>query len=70
MVNNEDSKRLIVALEPEAAGLLCRTIKTAQYSRAKGRVVLPEPGDSYLVIDIGGEQRNQKFIACSPHIRY
>ena len=54
LIGQIDSESLIIALEPEVAGLVCRDVKTAYYQRSNGRMELPTSGDSYLIIDVGG----------------
>ena len=48
------SKGLVIALEPEAAGILCRTVPAAAFGSAKDTAEAPSVGDAYLVIDAGG----------------
>ena len=55
LIGEIDSEDLIIALEPEAAGLLCRNIKTAHYRTSNDCMALPTSGDSYIVIDVGGK---------------
>lgn len=43
-----DTRRLTIALEPEAASIWCQTVKT----EAKG--ALSGPGTKYMVVDLGG----------------
>ena len=54
LIGQIDSESLIIALEPEVAGLVCRDVKTAHYQRSNGSMELPTSGDSYLIIDVGG----------------
>ena len=48
----KDSKKLIIALEPEAASLCCRRMSLAQYGDKKG-ISFPK-GTKYLILDCGG----------------
>ena len=51
-----DSRQLVIALEPEAASLHCRSLDVAQFvgEPDKDSVVF-KTGTKYMVIDAGGE---------------
>ena len=51
----EKSKRLVIALEPEAAGLTCRQLEVNEFEQdVRDLGANLEPGAKYLVIDAGG----------------
>ena len=56
LIDDVNSKRLIIALEPEAASLYCRTLEMHNFlgmESEKGRLSL-EVNTKYIVIDAGG----------------
>ena len=53
-------KQVIIALEPEAASLYCRSLKLNEFFGGKGATFIRDKdardGTQYLVIDIGGSE--------------
>lgn len=49
-----DSKRLVIALEPEAASILCKELQLAKYKDGSDSINVFSPGQRYLVLDAGG----------------
>ena len=65
MIDTLQSDGLVIALEPEAAGVLCRTIPAAAFGGARGTAEAPNVGDAYVVIDAGGillEIKNKSYL--------
>ncbi|XP_077870436.1 heat shock 70 kDa protein 12A-like [Saccoglossus kowalevskii] len=58
IITRENPRQLMLALEPEAAGLDCRTRSMAEFvdgkSKEKCGDVTAKPGTTYMVIDNGG----------------
>eukprot|EP00105_Crassostrea_gigas_P014861 XP_011431681.1 PREDICTED: heat shock 70 kDa protein 12A isoform X2 [Crassostrea gigas] len=49
-----DSNRLVIALEPEAASILCKELQLAKYEDGSDSINVFSPGQRYLVLDAGG----------------
>ena len=57
MITEVDSKQLVIALEPEAASLYCRTLDMKQFQgmeSKKGKLKL-DANTKYMIIDAGGK---------------
>lgn len=57
LIDNVHSNQLVIALEPEAASLTCRTIQTNSFTdNRENQTAKPtfEPGTKYIVVDAGG----------------
>lgn len=57
LIDNVHSNQLLIALEPEAASLTCRTIQTNSFTdNRENQTAKPtfEPGTKYIVVDAGG----------------
>lgn len=52
-----DSKRLVIALEPEAASILCKELQLAKYEDGSDSINVFSPGQRYLVLDAGGKNK-------------
>ena len=58
LVDDILSQHLIIALEPEAASLYCRTLgadKFLDMSATDGEMAM-KPGDKYMIVDCGGKK--------------
>ena len=60
MIANEDSDKLRIALEPEAASLYCKTLDMSNFTGGNtqpGRNddVTMAPGTVYMLVDAGGK---------------
>ena len=57
-MNDILSQNLIIALEPEAASLYCRTLGLCKFVGmafdGKGGAMSIKSGDSYIIVDCGG----------------
>ena len=61
-MESEQSKRLVIALEPEAAGLTCRHLEVNEFAQeVRDAEANVEPGAKYLVIDAGGIYSSNDF---------
>ena len=57
IIDQEKSKNLVIALEPEAASLYCRTLEMEHFlgmETKSGKLYLPI-GTKYMIIDAGGK---------------
>lgn len=52
-----DSNRLVIALEPEAASILCKELQLAKYEDGSDSINVFSPGQRYLVLDAGGKNK-------------
>ena len=50
------SQNLIIALEPEAASLYCRTLAMGKFTGMRGvrGEMAMKPGEKYIIVDCGG----------------
>ena len=59
MASPNNYEQIIIALEPEAASLYCRSLKMKDFYGQKGPTFVKDShardGSQYLVADIGGE---------------
>ena len=60
MITNEDSDKLRIALEPEAASLYCRTLDIRNFTSGNAQPggdddVTMAPGTVYMLVDAGGK---------------
>lgn len=60
LIDSLDSGQLVIALEPEAASLHCRTLPVDEFSQDYGDTTQPgglqlNTGAKYMVIDAGGK---------------
>ena len=57
LIKEQNSKMLVIALEPEAASLYCRGLDIEHFVSGDGEVksVSFKPGTNYMVIDAGGK---------------
>ena len=55
MIDNTNSDRLMLALEPEVAAIYCRSLKMSEFSGDKKEKNLQmTPNTTYMVVDVGG----------------
>ena len=56
IISGKDSRQLVIALEPEAASIYCRSLDVNQFIEPSGQQSSPSfrEGTKYLVIDAGG----------------
>ena len=57
LIHQDNSKQLIIALEPEAAGLFCRSLEVNQLvaeARLPKELIQLPVGAKYLIVDAGG----------------
>ena len=62
LLEKDNPKQLIIALEPEAAGVFCRNLEVnelVEEARASMKTVQLPVGSKYLVVDAGGECRGK-----------
>jgi len=53
LIDSLYSNQLVIALEPEAASLYCRTLPMGRFDDGTAKPCF-EPGTKYLVVDAGG----------------
>ena len=56
MIKVRNSKNLLIALEPEAASIFCRSLDLSPFEDSKSDGVRFKSGQKLLVIDAGGIQ--------------
>ena len=65
LIDNVYSNQLVIALEPEAASLYCRTLPASTFSSNKESTETKatfEPGTKYLVVDAGGKSSSSFYL--------
>lgn len=58
-----NSNHLVIALEPEAASLYCRTLNPKKFALSAQKIEAEE-GTKYLVLDAGGEYSLLFLLLC------